>query len=196
MLSKADVDAESWLLKNSDHLPHGAVEAQIIVDQLKSGMGIETTSCGRVLDAISALLGLCDVRSYEGEPAIKLESAAVIGKDTLNLKPQISGGILDTTELVRAVFDSLGKVSVADLAYSAHAYLAQGLAALAVEKAALLGVRTVGFTGGAACNQILATLMRQTVELADLRFVLHEAVPAGDGGVSFGQAIVAGFGDL
>ena len=127
---------------------------------------------------------------------MKLESAAVIGKDTLKLKPKISGGILDTTGLVKAIFDSLGKVSTADLAYSAHAYLAQGLAALAVEKADVLGAKTVGFTGGAACNQILATLMRQTVELAGLRFVLHEAAPAGDGGVSFGQAVVAGFGDF
>ncbi len=43
--------------------------------------------------------------------------------------------ILDTTGLIKAIFDSLGKVSTADLAYSAHAYLAKGLAALAVEKA-------------------------------------------------------------
>jgi hydrogenase maturation protein HypF len=196
MLSKADVDTESWLLKNNARLPHGVVEAQLIADQLKSGVGIETTSCGRVLDAVSALLGLCDVRSYEGEPAMKLESAAMIGKDILKLKPQISGGILDTTGLVRVVFDSLGGISTEDLAYSTHAYLARGLAGLAVEKAIELGVKTVGFTGGAACNQILSTLMRQTVELAGLRFVVHEAVPAGDGGVSFGQAVVAGFGDF
>ena len=35
--------------------------------------------------------------------------------------------------------------------------------------------------------------MRETVESAGLRFFVHEAVPAGDGGVSFGQAVVAGF---
>jgi hydrogenase maturation protein HypF len=196
MLSKGDADAETWLLKNSTRLPHGVVEAQLIAEQLKSGVGVETTSCGRVLDAISALLNLCDVRSYEGEPAMKLESAALMGKNTLKLKPQISGGILDTTGLVRVVFDNLGRVSTADLAYSAHDYLAQGLAELAVEKAVALGVRTVGLSGGAACNQILNTLMRQTVESAGLRFVQHEAVPAGDGGVSFGQAVVAGFANF
>ena len=124
---------------------------------------------------------------------MKLESTAVIGKDTLKLKPQISGGLLDTTGLVKAIFDSLGKVSTADLAYSTHAYLAQGLAALAVEKADVLGAKTVGFTGGAACNQLLAKYIRQVVEDAGLRFWVHETVPAGDGGVSFGQAVVAGF---
>jgi len=51
----------------------------------------------------------------------------------------------------------------------------------------------VGFSGGAACNQILAGVMRRTVEAAGLKFLVHEAVPAGDGGVSFGQAVVGGF---
>jgi hydrogenase maturation factor HypF (carbamoyltransferase family) len=35
--------------------------------------------------------------------------------------------------------------------------------------------------------------MRDAVEAAGLRFFVHEAVPAGDGGVSFGQAVVGGF---
>jgi hydrogenase maturation protein HypF len=95
--------------------------------------------------------------------------------------------------LLRAIYDNLGKVSFADLAYSAHAYLAKGLASLAVKEALELGTTNVGFTGGAACNQILVQLMRETVEKAGLRFFVHESVPAGDGGISFGQAIVAGF---
>ena len=58
--------------------------------------------------------------------------------------------------MLRAIFDNLGRVSVADLAYTAHAYLAKGLAALAIQKANAQGVKNVGFSGGAACNQILA----------------------------------------
>ena len=94
---------------------------------------------------------------------------------------------------MRAVFDNLGRVSAADLAYSAHAYLAKGLAALAIQGANTKSVKNVGFSGGAACNQILAQLIRESIESAGLRFFVHEAVPAGDGGVSFGQAVVAGF---
>jgi hydrogenase maturation protein HypF len=67
------------------------------------------------------------------------------------------------------------------------------LASLAIEKALDNGVKFVGFSGGAACNEILASLMREAVEAAGLRFLVHEAVPAGDGGVSFGQAVVGGF---
>jgi hydrogenase maturation protein HypF len=194
MLSKAGVNLERWLMQNSQHLPHGETEAKLIIDQLQKGSGtVETTSCGRVLDAVSAVLGLCYARSYEGEPAMKLESAALGGGDALNLKCIFHSDTLDTTDMLSAIFENFGKISTADLAYSAHAYLAKGLASLALEKALAQGVKNVGFTGGAACNQILAELMREVVEAAGLRFVVHEAVPAGDGGVSFGQAVVAGF---
>ena len=194
MLGRAGVNVEEWLTKNSTHLPYGETEAKVILNQLKKGAGtVETTSCGRVLDAVSAFLGVCFERTYEGEPAMKLESAALLGKDTLNLKPLLRGDMLDTTFLLRSIYDNLGRVSVADLAYSAHTYLAKGLAALAIQGAKAQSVKNVGFSGGAACNQILAELMRETIEHAGLRFFVHEAVPAGDGGISFGQAVVAGF---
>ena len=126
---------------------------------------------------------------------MKLESAAVKGVDVLKLKPVISGNVLNTTELLVQVFENRAKASTADLAYSAHAYLAKGLASLAVNAPVENGVKVVGFTGGAACNEILRRIIRSAVESAGLRFLVHEAVPSGDGGVSFGQAVVGGFYD-
>ena len=194
MLDKAGVAVEPWLMQNSVHLPFGETEAKLLLDQLEKGIGtIETTSCGRVLDAVSAVLEVCFERSYEGEPAMKLESAALTGKDVLNQNPVLHGDMLHTSILLRAIFESRQNFSITDLAYSAHSYLARGLAALATEKAQELGVKAIGFSGGAACNQILAKIMREAVEAAGLRFLVHEAVPAGDGGVSFGQAVVGGF---
>jgi hydrogenase maturation protein HypF len=188
------VNVEPWLLENSTHLPHGEIEAKLLLHQLRQALGtVETTSCGRVLDAVAAVLGLCYERTYEGEPAMKLESAATKGRDALQMKPITNGNVLDTTGLLLEIFENRNRLRKADLAYSAHAYLATGLASLAIEKAVENGVSTVGFSGGAACNEILASLMRETVEAAGLRFLVHEAVPAGDGGVSFGQAVVGGF---
>jgi hydrogenase maturation protein HypF len=193
ILSKK-VNVEPWLLQNSKHLPHGEIEAKLLFHQLRQAGGtVETTSCGRVLDAVAAVLGVCYERTYEGEPAMKLESVAMKGRDVLKMKPIINGNVLDTTGLLLEIFENRDKLSKADLAYSAHAYLAQGLASLAVEKALESGVKVVGFSGGAACNEILASLMREALEAAGLRFLVHEAVPAGDGGVSFGQAVVGGF---
>lgn len=188
------VDVEEWLLQNKERFPHGESEVRILLNQLeKSRNVVETSSCGRVLDAVAAVLGLCYERTYEGEPAMKLESAAMKGKNVLKLEPIMRSDTLDTTQLLLEIFENREKLPKADLAYSAHAYLARGLATLAVEKALENDIKTVGFSGGAACNEILASIIRKIVEAAGLRFVVHEAVPPGDGGVSFGQAVVGGF---
>ena len=191
------VNVQNWLLQNQQHFPHGEREIQVILHQLaKESNTIKTTSCGRVLDAAAAVLGICYERTYEGEPAMKLESAAIKGKDALKLEPIINGDILDTTQLLLEIFENREKYSKADLAYSAHAYLARGLVTLAIEKAFENNVKTVGFSGGVACNEILALTMRKIVEDSGLRFLVHEAVPPGDGGLSFGQAFVASFSDF
>ena len=195
ILSKK-LNVDDWLLQNSQHLPHGEPEAEIILQQLRQKESlIETTSCGRVLDAIAAVLGLCYERTYEGEPAMKLESAAVKGADAIKIEPIIRGNVLDTSELLVQIFENREKASREDLAYSAHTYLANGLTSLSITAAQENSVKTVGFTGGAAANGILVRLMRQAVEAAGLRFLVHEAVPSGDGGVSFGQAVVGGYYD-
>jgi hydrogenase maturation protein HypF len=186
-------DISNWLFQNKQYFPHGQREAQIILQQLRGNNAIETTSCGRVLDAVAAVLGICYERTYEGEPAMKLESAATKGKDMLKLKPIIRGDILNTSEMLMEIFEKKQKLSKADLAYSAHVYLAKGLAELAIEKTRENNIKTIGFTGGVACNQIMALAMRKIVEAAGLRFLVHEAVPPGDGGLSFGQAVACGF---
>ncbi|MEM2546615.1 MAG: carbamoyltransferase HypF [Candidatus Bathyarchaeia archaeon] len=187
------VDVENWLMQNMGRFPHGESEVQLVLQQLKKGVGtVKTTSCGRILDAVAATLGVCFERTYEGEPAMKLESTAMNGKDVLTLKPIIEGNTLNTTELLLEIFENRDKCDIHDLAFSAHAYLAKGLAELAIEKALENGVKTVGFSGGVACNEILTRIMRETVEAAGLKFLVHEAVPPGDGGLSFGQAFTAG----
>ncbi|MGB8779190.1 MAG: carbamoyltransferase HypF [Candidatus Bathyarchaeia archaeon] len=185
---------EDWLLQRKQHFPHGEKEIEIILQQLKNRKGIiETTSCGRVLDAVSAVLGICHERTYEAEPSMKLESAAMKGKDVLNLNPIIEGDTLNTTQILEEIFENIRKHSRRDLAYSTHAYIAKGLAALAIKQADENDVKTIGFSGGVACNQILTRAMRKQVEDAHLLFLVHEIVPPGDGGLSFGQAAVSSF---
>jgi hydrogenase maturation protein HypF len=188
------VDLKSWLLNNKQYLPHGEQEVQIILQQLrKKADGIWTTSCGRVLDAVSALLGVCYERTYEGEPSMKLESMAMKGKDVLKLKPVIESDTLNTTQMLQKIFENKDKHSKTDLALSAHMYLARGLATLAIEKAYENNVKTVGFSGGVACNEIFTLNMRKILTASGLQFLVHRDVPPGDGGLSFGQAVASGF---
>jgi hydrogenase maturation protein HypF len=185
---------EDWLLRNKRHFPHGEKEIKIILQQLeKKQNAIRTTSCGRILDAISAVLGICYERTYEGETSMKLESIATKGKDVLKLKPVIRGDTLDTTQLLLDIFENKDKHSKADMAFSAHAYLAKGLAALAIEKAFENDIKIVGFSGGVAANEILTLTLGDIVKASGLRFLAHRDVPPGDGGLSFGQAVASGF---
>jgi len=187
------MDVGEWLLSLSDRFPHGEKETEIVVKRLEKGSTLKTSSCGRVLDAVSAILGICYARTYEGEPAMKLESAAVKGRDVLNVAPRLRGNVVETTPLVYKIFEEKDEKSVADLACSAQSYVARSLAQLALEQAEQLGVGTVGFSGGVAYNEHITRTIRRVVERSGLRFVVHDLVPPGDGGVSFGQAVVAGF---
>ena len=185
------VDVEEWLLSESKRFPHGKTEAQIIVKQLEKESVLKTTSCGRVLDAVSAMLGICYERTYEGEPAMKLESVAMEGKDILDITPEIRGNTVDTTLLVHEIFNERSKQPVADLAFSAESYLANGLAQLAIENAERLDVKTIGFSGGVAYNEHITQTIRKNVEKNGFRFAIHNTVPPGDGGIAFGQTIAA-----
>jgi hydrogenase maturation protein HypF len=187
------LDVTEWLLSLSNKFPHGRKEAEVIVKQLEKGSAPETTSCGRVLDAVSAILGICYQRTYEGEPAMKLESIAITGKDRLNLTPHIERHVLDTTFLVSEIFANKDKVSASDLACSAQSYLARGLAQLATEEAMRLQVKNIGFSGGVAYNEHITATIRKVVEKEGFKLLVHQKIPAGDGGTSFGQTIVAGF---
>jgi len=186
-----ETDVKEWLLSNSEHLPHGKEEVEIILQQLSKPSTLKTTSCGRVLDTVSALLGLCYERTYEGEPAMKLESAAVGGKDVLQLEPKIKDNILNTTVLVNQIFHKRNVFLIRDLAFSAQSYLAKGLAQIAVDETKRLDIEAVGFSGGVAYNEHITQTIRKVVEDNKLRFIVHELVPPGDGGVSFGQAVAA-----
>ena len=190
MLNKV-TNIEEWLLSQSVHLPHGKEEVEVILKQLKKPSLLKTTSCGRILDAVSAILGICYERTYEGEPAMKLESAAINGRDVLKLEPIIKDNVLNSTVLVQEIFNQRSAYSVCDLAFSAQLYLAKGLAQLAASEAKHLDVDIVGFSGGVAYNEHITQTIRKVVEENGLRFVVHELVPPGDGGVSLGQAVAA-----
>ncbi|MFB0522621.1 MAG: carbamoyltransferase HypF [Candidatus Bathyarchaeia archaeon] len=185
------IDIEEWLLTQSDRFPHGEREIEIILKQLRRGLAPKTTSCGRVLDAVSAILDIWYKRTYAGEPAMKLESVATKGADVLNLRPTFEGATIETTGLVREIFAKKDEYSVADLACSAQSYLARSLAQRAVEEAGCIGLEIIGFSGGVAYNESVTRVIRREVEKSGFRFLVHHQIPPGDGGISFGQTVAA-----
>ena len=180
-----------------DGYGQGEKEVDIVFSQLEKRIYTPwTTSVGRLLDAVSCLLGVSNTRTYEGEGAMKLEAFAARGSPgTVSLPVEIeeNGGlrVLKTTQMVKAVLDLLRETPGTDLAYGFQAALSEGLAEMAVRTAQSEGINTVAFSGGVANNHMITETIRRSVETQGLRFLRHRRVPAGDGGVSLGQAVVA-----
>ncbi|HEX2406256.1 MAG TPA: carbamoyltransferase HypF, partial [Nitrososphaeraceae archaeon] len=189
---------ENFIFDKLDYFPDGNKEVEILFDEIikinnnkfKTTM---TTSTGRILDAVSSLLGICYERTYEGEPALKLESAALNGRDVLRLSPLISNNILNTTILLQNIYENKKRFTTKDLAYSAHLYLAKGLAEIAIDKAVTTGIKKIGLSGGVAYNSIITKTLSEIIGKAGIKFMTHENTPPGDSGISIGQAYSALF---
>jgi hydrogenase maturation protein HypF len=173
-------------------------EAQVVVRQVERKFNVAySSSAGRVLDAVAAVLGICYRRTYEGESAMKLESAAYQGDPSkVKLSCDIIGmdgrKVVDSRGFLRSVVEALdeGK-SKYDIAASAQVTLARAFAQQACDAAKRSGAPVVGFSGGVAVNASIGKTIEDYVKAEGLKFVTNHKLPCGDGGVSFGQAVLA-----
>lgn len=148
-----------------------------------------TTSFGRVLDGISSYLGICHYRSYDGEPAMKLERWLNQAR-RLDLVPTVRrGDVVDTPAMFRHMMEAEGER--ADRAGSMVRAMVRGLVDIAVEKALEEGMGHIGLSGGVSYNRAISTWAKGMVEASGLKFVCHDLTPNGDGCISTGQCAVA-----
>lgn len=170
-----------------------------VLKQLKTSFNTSiTTSTGRVLDAISSALKICGKRTYEGECAMKLESAAYYGKNILEIPFEIESNkkngmeFLNTSKiLIAAIRMKQNGDKIGNIAAAAQRAVALGLAEMAINAAERTGVNIIGGTGGVFYNESISVDVRDAVESAGYTFVQHKNTCAGDGSVSMGQAAVA-----
>ncbi len=174
-------------------LPHGRMEFEIILRQLERGINLSyTSSAGRLLDAVASMLDVCQRRTYEGEPAMRLESVALRGRRDLKFQIPVDGNI-HVHYLLPQVLDALRKGEcVENIAYSVHLSLARALAQRAIEVAEELGVQDIGVSGGVSYNHLITGELRRVVEGEGFRFHVTEDIPRGDNGISSGQAYLGG----
>ncbi|MFW9923475.1 MAG: carbamoyltransferase HypF, partial [Candidatus Thorarchaeota archaeon] len=178
----------------SDSLP-SKNEIQVLLVQLKNNLNVTyTTSTGRILASISSLLKACFERTYEGEPAIVLESLAYSGKaDKIKFKiPDSNENIINTTSLIEQAYEQYKTGSnPADIALEVHKELARQFAHIAIEYAKEFDIKKIGFTGGVAYNQFITENISKIVKKEKMIFLTHKSLPCGDGAISSGQAIKA-----
>ena len=172
---------------------------ELVVNQVRKNINVAiASSAGRYMDAASSLLDVCQERTYEGEPAMKLESFA---KDTgLRFDAELmeskepssfTGEGMEKSRTVRVipVSEVFGtacellkrSVSRRGIAYAFIEYLARSVAEIAAEAAREFGVEVV-MSGGVAYNSYFTPLVRKRIKVH-----VNRLVAAGDNGISFGQ---------
>ncbi len=177
-------------------------ESGVLATQVERGIRVaRTSSTGRVLDAASALLGICRERTYDGEPAMRLESVAAQGTpEPWEYRVERVGGlaVLSTRHLLKVLLDrylradSGGSAQLPDLAASFQDVLARGIAEMAAWTAEDEDYQLVALSGGVAYNRAIRETIRRELASRGLTLLINTDYPLGDGCISFGQCITAG----
>jgi len=152
----------------------------------------ETSSMGRLFDAVSALLGIREVVNYEGQAAIELEAAAdssVTGAYHFELA---SDGIIVAESVIRAaVADILDGRPVGEVSARFHVAVANLIADLVTNVGDNRHLTRVALSGGVFQNMFLLNKTCGLLEGRGFEVLTHSRVPTNDGGISLGQAAIA-----
>lgn len=157
----------------------------------------QTSSCGRLFDAVSAQLGLCASITYEGQAAIRLETCAQKWLKNNGLPDSWQIGVKTNSDLFEiesgALFQEVCKamdtgMAAGEVAARFHASVANAFSMLAVEAARKFNINRIGLAGGVLQNALMAKLLAANLAAHGCGIMLPSEVPAGDGGISLGQA--------
>lgn len=147
-----------------------------------------TSSFGRVLDCISYSLGVCSRRTYDGEPAMKLEPLLARGKLVDGFSTCTENGEIRTAHLFERLDECTSK---ADAAYSMVYGILSEMVASACSKADSDGEGYIGITGGVSYNVPIVNMARGIASKHGKELLVHTCVPNGDAGISTGQIAIA-----
>jgi len=159
-----------------------------------------SSSTGRVFDSISYLLGASNIKTYRGEPAMRLEGLASQGNSKnvdleLTTSKKNNQYIINTSELILDVISILDnpKIKKEDIAAKFQKEIGTAYADLAIKIADKVGVSKIGLTGGVAYNQMFSKAVKERVIQKEYIFLEHNLIAPGDAGISTGQLIGALF---
>ncbi len=179
---------------------------------------IETTSAGRLFDAVAAILQLRQASSFEGEASCALEYAAeryerrqvgcISNGISIELNPwtqedegQSAGMgysrrsfVISVRNILKAAVEAAltgEKAKAEEAAFAFHLYMAEAVAAGCNVCRKKSGIGKVALSGGVFQNRLLTRLCREALEREGFIVLTHSRIPANDGGIAFGQAAAA-----
>lgn len=187
---------ESFIEKTENRF--GKKNIQIIQKQLENSFNSPlTSSCGRIFDAVSALLGICLLQDYEGQAPVELETLArtcinceteSYNYEVENKKPYLINSEPFFLQIVQDMERDLSKNIIA---YKFHQTIKAIVVDLCLKIRQETQCSTVCLSGGVFQNQLLSQLVEQELMQSGFSVYLPAAIPPNDGGLSLGQLSVA-----
>ncbi|MCX7122010.1 MAG: carbamoyltransferase HypF [Gammaproteobacteria bacterium] len=170
--------------KRFSKYPHSRLITELLSKNIHSPL---SSSCGRLFDAASALLGICEISSYEAEAAMTLESRVT--------KPSVlnSGWSIVSNQLnMLPLFEVLCELKPEEGANLFHGTLASAIVEWIANNAKEHNLNHVLLAGGCFSNKVLSESIIMQLEELQLTPLYPRQCPPNDGGLSLGQAWIAG----
>ena len=154
---------------------------------------IETSSCGRLFDAVASILGIRHETTYEGQAAIELEMRATGASGSYPFYIDAAEPFqVDMRPAIEAlVSDLLAGSSAGEISARFHKTIAEVIAAGCQRVRASEGLARVCLSGGTFQNLRLLGLATAALREKGFEVFVHRRVPANDGGLALGQAVIA-----
>ena len=164
-------------------------ELKMLIGMLRTGFNSpQTTSMGRLFDAVAAIIDLRCITSFEGQAAMELEFAINDLSEDAHYSFILSD-MIDWAPMIREILDDLGNgIDVGRMAIKFH----NSLAEIVVGVAKMVGVEKVALSGGCFQNRYLTERSIKRLEAEGFRPYWHQRLPPNDGGISVGQLFAAG----
>lgn len=159
---------------------------------------IQTSSMGRLFDAVAAILDICQENRYEGECASKLEGEAVLAEQAGIMPMKMHFCIEEQGEIVtldpKPILENLcslkSKENARSLALGFHYAMAEAIGDVCSRLQDRYQSNTIALSGGVFQNTVLTHRTLEILRRKGFSVYMNLAVPPNDGGISLGQAYV------
>ena len=161
------------------------VENTVVKSALDNDINtVYSSSMGRLFDAVSAMLGICEYNSYEGKCATMLEVIASHSDKASNFTLPLNETEWDVSKLINQIYYS--KDSVKEKALGFHYAIANAI----FEVCKKTSIKNIVLSGGVFMNRILTEICIDKLRKKGYNVYINCQVPTNDGGIALGQAYI------
>lgn len=154
-----------------------------------------TSSCGRLFDAVSAIIGVCSTITFEAQAAIELEMLADATElryynDVLDAYESFTNNLMFGDLIKAIVRDFIEKKPVGQIVSKFHNTVAEVFIRVAESAKKIENINRVALSGGVYQNRFLFDVLNKNLTKRGFEVISHYKVPTNDGGLALGQIAV------